>query len=291
MKKRYAVIMTAAMMTGIMAATVLAEGPGMDGGQQMSGPQMPGGNEMGQPPQMNSEAPQGEAFQPDGNEQMPEMNGEAPQMDQNSQSPQMNGQQPPQGEAPAETGNGQAPEMNGEAPQGEAPASDENGQAPEMNGEVPQTGENGQAPQMGENGQPPQMNGKGPEDDFGFIEFKNYVEDGTISQETYDAITKYMEENKPELPEGMKEGERPELPEGAVEGERPELPEGAKDGERPEMKEGEGPDLLKDLLEAGVITQEEYDTLAAAREANRPAMPAANQNNENTQATDESTGA
>ena len=90
---------------------------------------------------------------------------------------------------------------------------------------------NGEAPQMGENGQPPQMNGKGPEDGFGFIEFKNCVEDGTISQETYDAITKYMEENKPELPEGMKEGERPELPEGAVEGERPELPEGAKDGE------------------------------------------------------------
>ena len=41
------------------------------------------------------------------------------------------------------------------------------------------------------------------------------------------------------------------------------------------MKEGEGPDLLKDLLEAGVITQEEYDTLAAAREANKPAAPAA----------------
>ena len=28
MKKRYAVIMTAAMMTGVMAATALAEGPG-----------------------------------------------------------------------------------------------------------------------------------------------------------------------------------------------------------------------------------------------------------------------
>ena len=41
MKKRYAVIMTAAMMTGVMAATALAEGPGMDGGQQMSGPQIP----------------------------------------------------------------------------------------------------------------------------------------------------------------------------------------------------------------------------------------------------------
>ena len=224
MKKRYAVIMTAAMMTGVMAATALAEGPGMDGGQQMSGPQIPGDNEMGQPPQMD-------------------------------------GQQPPQGEAPADNGNGQAPEMNG------------------------------QAPQMGENGQPPQMNGKGPEDGFGFIEFKDYVEDGTISQETYDAITKFMEENKPDLPEGMEEGERPELPEGVKNGEKAELPEGAKEGERPEMKEGEGPDLLKDLLEAGVITQEEYDTLAAAREANKPAAPAANQNNDSTQTTNESAGA
>ena len=186
MKKRYAVIMAAAMMTGVMAATALAEGPGMDGGQQMSGPQIPGDNEMGQPPQMN---------------------------------------------------------------------------------------------------------GKGPEDGFGFIEFKDYVEDGTISQETYDAITKFMEENKPDLPEGMEEGERPELPEGVKNGEKPELPEGAKEDERPEMKEGEGPDLLKDLLEAGVITQEEYDTLAAAREANKPAAPAANQNNDSTQTTNESAGA
>ena len=85
---------------------------------------------------------------------------------------------------------GQAPEMNSEAPQGEAPADKGNSQAPETNS---------QAPQMGENGQPPRMKGKGPKDGFGFIEFKDYVEDGTISQDTYDAITKYMEENKPDL--------------------------------------------------------------------------------------------
>ena len=159
MKKRYAVMMTAAMLTGIMTATALAEGSGMDDGMQMSGPQMPGGGNMEQTPQMN---------------------------------------------------------------------------------------------------------GKGSEDNFGFISFENYVTDGTISQETYEAITKFMEENKPELPEGMTEEERPELPEGAVEGEKPEL----LNGEIPEMKEGEGPDLLKDLLDNGIITQEEYDALAAAREAN-----------------------
>jgi len=85
----------------------------------------------------------------------------------------------------------------------------------------------------------------------------------------------------------MTEEERPELPEGAVEGEKPEL----LNGEIPEMKEGEGPDLLKDLLDNGIITQEEYDALAAAREANRPAAPAADQNAESTQTTDGTTGA
>ena len=195
--------------------------------------------------------------------------------------PQMDGQQPPQGEAPTDDENTQTPEMSSEVPQGEAPAENGDNQAPEMNG---------QASQMSENSQLPQMNGKGPEDGFGFIEFRNFVEDGTISQDTYDAITKYMEENKPDLPEGMEKGEHPELPEGAKNGEKPELPEGAKEGEHLEMKEGEGPDLLKDLLEAGVITQEEYDTLAAAREANKPAAPAANQNDESTQTTNESAG-
>ena len=57
------------------------------------------------------------------------------------------------------------------------------------------------------------------------------------------------------------------------------------------MKEGEGPNLLKDLLDNGIITQEEYDALAAAREANRPAAPIADQNTESTQTTDGTTGA
>ena len=50
MKKRYAVMMTAAMLSGIMTATALAEGPGMGSGMQNSGPQMPGSGEMGQAP-------------------------------------------------------------------------------------------------------------------------------------------------------------------------------------------------------------------------------------------------
>ena len=197
MKKRIAIIMAAAMITGVSATTAFAEGPSLDGAPQMGGPQIPGGNE-------------------------------------NGQAPSDNGQQAPQGEAPSDNGQ--------QAPQGEV-----------------------------------------PKDGFGFMPFEEYVKDGTISQETYDAITKYMDENKPELPEGAEEGERPELPEGAEEGERPELPDGAAEGNMPKMKEGEGPDLLNDLLSAGVITQEEYDALAAKREASATIASSDNQDGDTVQ--------
>ena len=225
MKKRYAMIMTAAMLSGIMTATAMAEGPGMENGMQMSGPQMPGGSETGQMPQMNGEAPQA-------NDQQAAENGEA---GANTQTPENNGavQQPPM------------EGMNGKAPQG---------QKPQMG--------RGQGPQNGGNGRGPQMGRGGAKENFGFVPFENYVKDGTISQETYDAIKKYMDENKPELPEERKEGEQPELSEGTTNGTAAENDE--------QLKEGEGPDLLKDLLEAGVITQEEYDTLNKARTEAKP---------------------
>lgn len=184
MKKRIAMIMAAAMITGVSATTAFAEGSSLDGAPQMGGPQIPGGNE-------------------------------------NGQAPSDNGQQAPQGE--------------------------------------------------------------GPKDGFGFMPLEEYVKDGTISQETYDAITKYMDENKPELPEGAEEGERPELPDGAEEGERPELPDDAAEDSMPKMKEGEGPDLLNDLLSAGVITQEEYDALVAKREASASMASSDNQDGDEDQ--------
>lgn len=180
MKKRLAIIMAAAMITGVSATTAFAEGPSMEGAPQMGGPQVPGGN-----------APQGEA---------PTDNGQ--------QASQMNGQQKCQNGRPEERGNGH----HGKDSKGSQ---------------------------------------------GGFVPFEDYVKDGTISQETYDAITKYMDENKPELPNG-------ERSDNASEDEKPA------EGGKSEMEEGEGPDLLKDLLEANVITQEEYDALAAKREASRP---------------------
>ena len=169
MKKRFAAMMTVAVLSGAMAVTSLAEGPAADTGMQMS---------------ENSQAPQtGE-------------NGEAPQTGENSQ--------------------------------------------------IPQMGENGRMQQPGGMGRGGNMGRDGRRENFGFIRFEDKVTDGTISQETYEAITKYMEENKPELPTETE------------------------DGEREDRKAGEGPDLLTDLLEAGVITQEEYESLSAARESAKP---------------------
>ena len=71
------------------------------------------------------------------------------------------------------------------------------------------------------------------------IDFDAMVASGVISQETRDDIKAYMDEHKPE-------GEMPAAP---GEGETP--------------AEGE-PSLLNDLLNAGIITQTEYDAMSAA---------------------------
>ena len=81
------------------------------------------------------------------------------------------------------------------------------------------------------------------------IDFDAMVTSGVISQETRDAIKAYMDEHRPE---------------GApAEGQAPT------DGQQPPEKPADGqmPDLLSDLLSAGVITQAEYEALTAAQTA------------------------
>ena len=138
----------------------------------------------------------------------------------------------------------QAPEKPSEAPEkptGEKPADapeepeDLTGERPEMpSGEKP-----ADAPEMpsGEQGQAP-TGQQAPK----MIDFDAMVTSGIISQETRDAIKAYMDEHKPE-------GEMPTAP---AEGEAPTAP-----------AEGE-PNLLNDLLNAGIITQTEYDAMSAA---------------------------
>ena len=168
-----------------------------------------------------------------------------------SQPPSGDPPEKPDGEMPSsEQPSGQAP--NGQPPSGDPPEKPD-GQAP--SGEQPF----GQGPF----GQGPA--GNGPV----MVDFDALAQAGVISQDTCDRIKAYMEANKPadppaddgRTPSGEQPGDLPEQPDGkAPSGDRPADPPA--DGDAP----AEG-GLLKDLLDAGVITQEEYDAINAARQA------------------------
>lgn len=127
---------------------------------------------------------------------------------------------------------------------------------------------------------PPQGDGQ-PGNDLQVL-----VEQGIISQDTLDAILKFMEENRPELPEGdnnqngAQPGNAPEKPDGQQLGNAPEMPNGQQSSNAPQMPNGQQPgsapempdeggqrlpmlsqELLNQLLEADVITQDEYEAI------------------------------
>ena len=128
-------------------------------------------------------------------------------------------------------------------------------------------------------GQPGDMpeapDGERPDDmpgDMPGMAWSKLVEDGVISQETCDAIEEYIKENAPDKPDDAADGserpeppakpdddgtEPPEKPEGD-ESERPELPE---DGEHIDGIPGLTEELLDALLDAGIITEDEYEAL------------------------------
>ncbi|MBR2703024.1 MAG: hypothetical protein IKE47_02515 [Oscillospiraceae bacterium] len=190
----------------------------------------------------------------------------APQQGQMQGGPMMGG--PNQGNRP----NGQAP--TGQPPFGERPSgapgmpgSEKPADAPEQpGGEKP-----ADAPELssGEKpaGAPELPNGEKPV----MIDFDAMVAKEVISQETCDRIKAYMEEHKPaEMPEvngQAPDGEKP------ADGQNPpELPDGEKaegmsgmNGQAPETPAKGG--LLKELLDAEVITQAEYDALLAVQTA------------------------
>ena len=156
---------------------------------------------------------------------------------------------------------------NGQAPNGQPPFGGRPSGAPELPGGAKPA----DAPEMpgGERpeGAPELPNGEKPV----MIDFDDMVAKGVISRETCDKIKAYMEEHKPaEMPEMNGQfpgGEKP------ADGRDPsELPDGEKAEGMPETN-GRAPEvpamggLLKELLDAGVITQAEYDALAAAQAA------------------------
>ena len=210
-------------------------------GQMQGGPMMGGANQGNRP---NGQAPTGQppfGERPSGAPGMPgsEKPADAPEQ--------------PGGEIPAdapELSSGEKPADAPELSSGEKPAD-----APELSsGEKPAG-----APEL-PNGEKPVM-----------IDFDAMVAKEVISQETCDRIKAYMEEHKPaEMPEvngQAPDGEKP------ADGQNPpELPDGEKAEGMPGMN-GQAPEapakggLLKELLDAKVITQAEYDALLAVQTA------------------------
>ena len=136
----------------------------------------------------------------------------------------------------------------------------------------------------------------------GEAELQVLVEQGIISQDTLDAILKFMEENRPALPEGDngQNGTPPEKPDGQQSGNAPQMPDGQQPGNAPQMPDGQQPgnapqmpddqqpgdapqmpdeggqrmpmpnqELLEQLLDADVITQDEYDAILAFQQASQ----------------------
>ena len=109
--------------------------------------------------------------------------------------------------------------------------------------------------------------------------FENLLKDGTITQETYDAIRNYMQENKPEAktPETQNDAaeQKNEAVQNVAEAQESDpaqdnttnTADGGLRKEKPSGMLDERKDLLDDLLKNNVITQEEYDAITAAQKA------------------------
>lgn len=193
------------------------------------------------------------------------MGGNRPQMQQGQmKDDRKNGMQ--QGQAPdmkgQNDGQNQAPDMNGQ--------NNRQNQAPDMNGQ--NHAQNDRKPGEGsQDGQQKPDGQNAPKDMPTRLDAKKLLEDGVIDEETYNAIEAYLKENAPEKPEGETDETQqpPEKPEGGQDDAQqpPEKPDGETDddsAEKPELPEIGGvldEVQLKSLLDAGVITQEQYDAL------------------------------
>lgn len=108
------------------------------------------------------------------------------------------------------------------------------------------------------------------------------VTGGIISQETLDAILKYLEENPSTPPEKPDGGQPDNAPNGGINAKPNGAPSGGMNGGAPEKPDGNAPggmmlddQTLSALLDAGIITQEEYEAIAAFLQSSQMNAPAA----------------
>ena len=232
MKKTIALLMTLALVISAVALPALAEEPAVD---QVTSATQQGGQ--------NSQSAKGGRG---GRQQMPGQNSQMPQM------PGQNGQ------------NSQAPQMPGQ--------NDQNSQAPQVPG---QNDQNSRMPGRGGKGN--RRGGFTAGTDGQTVKhgktavFDRLLADGVITQEIYDAIIAWMQQ---QAPQAQQNAEAPAEGTAPAEGsEPPALP----DGTAPDGTANAQEELLKSLLDSGVITQEQYDLLVSALQAPQapPAAPAA----------------
>ncbi len=210
-----------------------------------------------------------------------------------AQGPGRNGQNGPMGNRNGQMGpmnnnrssqNGQAPDFS-QAPNGQNGQNSQNGQAPDFsqapNGQNGQNSQNGQAPDFSQ--APDGQNGP-----MGALSFEGLLKDGVIDQDTYDAIVSYMKENAPAAPEtssadtdtdesttadaadgtlpqgkpgdGKMPPEKPADDNGTTPPEKPADDNGTTPPEKPADGSPES-DLLKKLVEDGILTQDQADTI------------------------------
>ena len=156
------------------------------------------------------------------------------------------------------------------------PGNDQNSQN-DQNGQNGQNSRNSQKPsgkpgkgRNGRNGingqQPPAMNGSNQNGQPGMrLDFEQLVKDGVIDQELCDKILNYMKEH---APQGQPGGSVPtEDSQSPVQSDGNTPAEGSQPPARPEGVQGQQggfeEQLLKDLLDNSIITQEQYDLLLA----------------------------
>ena len=132
---------------------------------------------------------------------------------------------------------------------------------------------------------PPAMPGNGSTSMFqpgSSQSLQTLVTGGIISQETLDAILKYLEENPSTPPEKPDGGQPDNAPNGGANGKPDGAPNGGMNGSAPEKPDGNAPGImmlddqtLSALLDAGIITQEEYEAIAAFLQSSQMNAPAA----------------